>query len=70
MEYNYICSSRAELTGRIGSVINEAVERLSIMSTAEHRITPASCGPLPSVEVVREILSLVKTLIFPELHDM
>lgn len=70
MEYNYICSSRAELTGRIGSVINEAVERLSIMSTEEQRITPASCGPLPSVEVVREILSLVKTVMFPEFHDM
>lgn len=70
MEYDYICSSRAELTGRIGSVINESVERLSIMSAVEQRITPASCGPLPSVEAVREILSLVKTVMFPEFHDI
>lgn len=70
MEYDYICSSRAELTGRIGTVINEAVERLSSMSAKEQQITPTSCGPLPSVEVVREILSLVKTVMFPEFHDI
>lgn len=70
MEYDYICSSRAELTSRIGMVINEAVEKLSFISSEEHRITPTSCGPLPSVEVVREIVTLVKTVMFPEFHDM
>ena len=70
MEYDYICSSRAELTGMIGSVINDAVEKLSDMSALEKRITPLSNGPLPSVEAVREILLLVKTVTFPEFHDI
>ncbi len=65
MEYDYICSSRAEFTARIGYIINETVEKLSAISNEEQRITPASCGPLPSVEAVREILDLVKTVIFP-----
>lgn len=69
MEYDYICSSRAELTARIGTVINEAVEKLSSLSTIEQRITPTSCGPLPSVEAVREIMTLVKTVTFPEFID-
>lgn len=70
MEYDYICSSRAELTARIGSAINDTVERLSAMTAEERRITPASCGPLPSVEAIREILTLVKTVMFPEFHDI
>ncbi|MDE6058205.1 MAG: hypothetical protein K2F93_09350, partial [Muribaculaceae bacterium] len=70
MEYDYICSSRAELTGRIGSVISESVEKLSDMSAFEKRITPVSNGPLPSVEAVRDMLSLVKTVTFPEFHDI
>lgn len=70
MEYDYICSSRAELTGRIGSVINNVVEQLSCISADEKNIAPASCGPLPSVEAVREIVNLVKTVIFPEFHDI
>lgn len=70
MEYDYICSSRAELTAKIGTVINEAVEKLSGLSSIEKRITPSSCGPLPSVEAVREIVNLVKTVIFPEFHDI
>lgn len=69
MEYDYICSSRAELNGRIGKVINDAVNKLSCLSSVEDRIVPASCGPLPSVEAVREILNLVKTVIFPEFID-
>ncbi len=69
MEYDYICSSRAELTGRIGAVINNTVEQLSAISAGARKITPASCGPLPSVEAVREILDLVKTVIFPEFID-
>ncbi len=69
MEYDYICSSRAELTSRIGFVINEAVSKLAYLSGEEKRISPASCGPLPSVEAVREILTLVKTVIFPEFID-
>lgn len=69
MEYDYICSSRAELNGRIGKVINDAVNKLSFLSNVEERIAPASCGPLPSVEAVREILNLVKTVIFPEFID-
>lgn len=70
MEYDYICSSRAELTAKIGNVINNAVEKLSCLSTIEQRITPSSCGPLPSVEAVREIVNLVKTVTFPEFHDI
>ena len=70
MEYDYICSSRAELTAKIGTVINDAVEKLSCISTTEQRITPSSCGPLPSVEAVREIVNLVKTVTFPEFHDI
>lgn len=70
MEYDYICSSRAELTGRIGTVINGTVEKLSSISALEERIIPTSCGPLPSVEAVREIVALVKTVIFPEFHDI
>lgn len=70
MEYDYICSSRAELTAKIGTVINDAVEKLSCLSTIEQRITPSSCGPLPSVEAVREIVNLVKTVTFPEFHDI
>ena len=69
MEYDYICSSRTELNGRIGSMINDTVNKLSCLSSAEQRIAPASCGPLPSVEAVREILNLVKTVIFPEFID-
>lgn len=69
MEYDYICSSRAEFTARIGAVINDAVQQLSWISNEEQRITPTSCGPLPSVEAVREILTLVKTVIFPEFID-
>ena len=38
MEYDYICSSRAELTGLIGSVINDAVEKLSDMSALENEL--------------------------------
>lgn len=69
MEYDYICSSRAELNSRIGKVINDAANQLSDMSSEERRILPLSCGPLPSVDAVREILSLVKTVAFPEFHD-
>ncbi len=70
MEYDYICTSRSELNSRIGAVINDAVEELSVMSALEEHITPASCGPLPSVDAIREILSLVKTVMFPEFHDI
>lgn len=70
MEYDYICSSRAELTSKIGSVISDVVERLSTMSSKEQSITPTSCGPLPSVEAIREIVNLVKTVMFPEFHDI
>lgn len=69
MEYDYICSSRAELTSRIGRVIDEAANQLSHLSTLEEKISPSSCGPLPSVDAVREILTLVKTVTFPEFHD-
>ena len=69
MEYDYICSSRSELTAKIGKVINEASEQLSELSAMEQRITPASCGPLPSVEAMREILTHVKTVSFPEFYD-
>ncbi|MDE6379630.1 MAG: serine acetyltransferase [Muribaculaceae bacterium] len=69
MEYDYICSSRAELNSRIGTIINEAVEGLSAVSALEERISPASCGPLPSVEAIREIMTLVKTVVFPEFID-
>lgn len=69
MEYDYICSSKAELTAKIGSVINEASEQLSDISAMERRITPSSCGPLPSVEAMREILTHVKTVSFPEFYD-
>ncbi|MDE6511507.1 MAG: serine acetyltransferase, partial [Muribaculaceae bacterium] len=69
MEYDYICSSRAELNSRIGTVINEAVGKLSTLSSMEERISPASCGPLPSVEAIREIMTLVRTVMFPEFID-
>lgn len=69
MEYDYICSSRAEFTARIGAVINDTVQQLALMSNEEHRITPSSCGPLPSVEAVRDILTLMKTVFFPEFID-
>lgn len=69
MEYDYICSSRGELTSQIGAVINETANQLSEISDLEEKIMPSSCGPLPSVEAVREILSLVKTVCFPEFHD-
>lgn len=69
MEYDYICSSRAELNAKIGTTINDAVERLTGISTLEEKISPASCGPLPSVDAVREMLDLVKTVVFPEFID-
>lgn len=69
MEYDYIFSSRAELTARIETTVNDAVERLSDISALEEKIIPASCGPLPSVESVREIVNLVKNIIFPEFID-
>lgn len=69
MEYDYICSSHSELTARIGATVSDTVERLTSMSETEQTITPGSCGPLPSVAVVREVVELTKTIIFPEFHD-
>lgn len=69
MEYDYLYSTHSDATGKVGSVILKTVEQLSSPSDIELNMMPVSRGPLPSVEVVRDIVGLVKTIVFPEFFD-
>ena len=48
------------------AILLRNVERLSKLTEAEVRMMPATEAPLPSVEKVREIVALVKSIIFPD----
>lgn len=69
MEYDYLYSTHSDATGKVGAVIQKAVQDLSRPSDIELSMMPVSRGPLPSVEVVRDIVDLVKTVVFPEFLD-
>lgn len=69
MEYDYLYSTHSDTTGKVGAVIQKAVQDLSRPSDIELSMMPVSRGPLPSVEVVRDIVDLVKTVVFPEFLD-
>ena len=51
------------------TVISTAVQGLSRTSELERSMIPAWEGPLPSVDVLREIISIVKTVVFPDFLD-
>lgn len=69
MEYDQLYSTHSDATRKVGAVIQKTVEELSNPSKIELNMMPASRGPLPSVEAVREIVELVKTIVFPEFLD-
>ncbi|MDE6339677.1 MAG: serine O-acetyltransferase, partial [Muribaculaceae bacterium] len=69
MEYDHLYSTHSDATGKVGAVIQKTVEQLSCPSNAELNMLPSSRGPLPSVDVVREIVDIVKTIVFPEFYD-
>ena len=69
MEYDHLYSTHSDATGKVGAVIQKTVEELSNPSKIELNMMPSSRGPLPSVEAVREIVDLVKTIVFPEFLD-
>lgn len=45
------------------------VRLLSASSEAERRMTPPGDGPLPAVDALRQFISDVKTVVFPEFFD-
>lgn len=69
MEYDHLYSTHSDATRKVGAVIQKTVEELSNPTRIELNMMPSSRGPLPSVEAVREIVELVKTIVFPEFLD-
>ena len=51
-------------------VLLKNVELLSKMTEQEVRMMPATEAPLPSVEMVKQIVALVKNIIFPDYFNM
>lgn len=51
---------------RLNEVLLRNVKQLSVLSEKEETMMPAGSAPLPSVEEVRRIVSLVKNMLFTE----
>lgn len=69
MEYDHLYSTHANATLKVGSVINQTVAKLLSPTDVEKNMLPASRGPLPSVEIVKEIVGILKTIVFTEFFD-
>ncbi|MBD5341375.1 MAG: serine acetyltransferase [Muribaculaceae bacterium] len=69
MEQDHLYTTHSDAASRVGAVIQHTVEELSRPTDIEQNMMPVSRGPLPSVEVVREIVDIVKTIVFPEFLD-
>ncbi|MCM1520809.1 MAG: serine acetyltransferase [Lachnoclostridium sp.] len=50
-------------------VLRRNVEALTATSDMEQKMTPPGRAPLPSIQALREIIDMVKTVIFPEFYD-
>ncbi len=53
----------------IEDTIASTAEKLTALDEANKRITPKWDGPLPSVDALREIVSLFRVILFPDFFD-
>ena len=53
---------------QVNDVVRQNVALLSKLSEQEVGMMPATEAPLPSVDQVKQIITLVKRIIFPEYH--